>query len=73
MKCKHKCDNCEETWECKFPYYSKFQYFKVSVNNGYYCNSYCPNCQPDKREEIDELFENLSETGYVKPSIEMKS
>ncbi|NPD90289.1 MAG: hypothetical protein HGN29_16375 [Asgard group archaeon] len=69
LKCKHKCTKCEETWECTFPYFSKFQFFKTTVNNGYYCNSYCPTCQSDERAEMDDLFDNMSENGYLKSSI----
>ena len=69
MKCKHKCEKCDETWECSFPYYSNFQYFKQTIENGYYCNAYCPSCQSEKREEVDNLFKNMAEKGYMKPSI----
>jgi hypothetical protein len=65
-KCIHECENCDETWVCSYPYYSKFKFFKNTVNNGYYCNSYCPTCQQEDREEIDDLFNSLSETGYIK-------
>jgi hypothetical protein len=65
-KCIHECKECEEIWECEFPYYSKFKFYRITVNNGYYCNSYCPSCQKEEREEIDELFDEMSETGYIK-------
>jgi hypothetical protein len=69
MKCKHECKECDEAWECKFPYFSEYQYFKTSVNNGYYCNAFCPACKPDERKEVDEIFKHMSKTGYVKSSI----
>jgi hypothetical protein len=64
-KCRHECTECGETWECSYPYQSEYQFFEVSVNSGYYCNSFCPSCQKDKREEVELLFENTSETGYT--------
>ncbi|MHA1405909.1 MAG: hypothetical protein ACTSSG_00825 [Candidatus Heimdallarchaeaceae archaeon] len=55
--CKHKCPECETEWECDFPYYSNHEYFEEVVQLGYYCNSYCPNCKPKERKELDELFQ----------------
>ena len=69
-KCEHECSECGEKWECSYPYNSEFQYFKTVVNNGSYCNSYCPSCQPKKRKEVDQLFENLSDTGYLNLSVD---
>ncbi len=69
LKCKHECTTCAETWECSYPYYSEFQFFKTTVNNGFYCNAFCPTCQIDKRAEIDDLFDNMSEKGYLKSSV----
>jgi hypothetical protein len=65
LKCKHACADCDETWECSFPYYSEFKYFKTTVENGYYCNAFCPSCQEEKRKEIDDLFGDMAETGYI--------
>jgi len=65
LKCKHACANCGKTWECSFPYFSEFKYFKTTVENGYYCNAFCPSCQAEKRKEIDDLFKDMSETGYI--------
>jgi len=69
LKCKHECAECAETWECSYPYYSEFQFFKTTVNNGYYCNAFCPTCQTEERDEIDDLFEDMSEKGYLKSSV----
>lgn len=71
LKCRHTCEICEETWECSYPYFSEFQFFKDTVNNGDYCNSYCPTCQKEKRNEIDQLFGKMDETGYIKSFIEI--
>lgn len=63
--CSHECTNCGETWNCSYPYRSEFQFFETVVNNGSYCNSFCPSCQKDERAELDLLFEETSETGYI--------
>ena len=65
-KCEHECKECGKKWECSYPYYSNFQFFNTVVNNGYYCNSFCPSCQAEKRKELDLLYSDVSETGYVK-------
>ena len=65
IKCKHECEECGETWECSYPYYSDFHYFANVVNNGSYCNAYCPSCKKEEREDIDNMFENLPYTGYL--------
>ena len=70
LECKHKCKECNETWECTFPYYSNFHFYKTEVNNGYYCNAFCPSCQEKEREIMDKLFENMDETGYIKSFVE---
>jgi hypothetical protein len=64
-KCKHECVECGKTWECSHPYQSEYQFFENTVNSGYYCNSFCPSCQVEDREEIELLFERTSETGYT--------
>jgi len=69
LKCKHECEHCGEKWECKFPYYSNHQYLEDFIDHGSYCNAYCPICFPVKRENLDTLFENVQETGYIKSSI----
>jgi len=69
IKCKHTCDKCDEEWECKFPYYSNHQYLEEIIDNGSYCNAYCPKCSPVKREDLDKLFEDVQETGYMKTGI----
>ena len=65
-ECKHECDKCGEKWGCNFPTYSEHQHYEEVVELGYYCNSYCPNCDSKKRNNLDELFGDTSNTGYLK-------
>lgn len=65
LKCKHECEKCNTTWECDYPYYSNHEYFEDIVQNGSYCNAFCPSCQKEERRELDELFSQTSETGYI--------
>ena len=64
--CEHKCNKCGEEWKCEFPYYSNHDYFEEFVQQGYYCNSYCPKCKPEERKEIDHLFGVSENSQYLK-------
>ena len=73
LKCKHMCEDCGEEWECKFPYYSNYQHFEEVVDYIGYCNSFCPTCLPVKRENIDSLFEEVSDIGHYKSGYNKRS
>ena len=66
IKCKHECPSCKEEWECDFPLNSEFLYLETTMTLGYYCNAWCPECESEKRDNLDELFDNTSKTGYLK-------
>ncbi len=66
MKCKHECPSCYEEWECDFPFNSEFSNLETTMSLGYYCNSWCPACDSKERDNLDELFNGSSKTGYFK-------
>lgn len=65
-ECKHECEKCGEKWNCDFPTYSEHQHYEEAVEQGYYCNSYCPTCDSVNREETEGIFDKLHVSGYVK-------
>lgn len=69
--CEHKCTKCGEQWVCDFPYFSNHDYFEEAVQTGSYCNSYCPNCNVEEREEIKNLFE-AGKRRYLNPDYKLK-
>ena len=68
-ECKHECQECGEKWNCNFPTYSEHQHYEEVIEMGYYCNSFCPNCNSEKRKDTEDIFEKLQTTGYVKNKI----
>ncbi len=65
-ECKHECDKCGEKWGCNFPTYSEHQHYEEVVELGYYCNSFCPKCDSEERQDTEDIFDKLQVTGYVK-------
>ena len=66
--CKHNCSICGESWDCEFPYYSNHDFFEDLVQQGYYCNAYCPSCESEKRDELVSIFGSKYSSTYLRKS-----
>lgn len=68
-ECDHKCSKCGEEWKCNFPYLSNHQFYEDVLQQGSYCNAWCPSCDPDKRDDMKKLFETEDGLYFKKKDI----
>ncbi|MHA1953922.1 MAG: hypothetical protein ACXAAM_09430 [Candidatus Heimdallarchaeaceae archaeon] len=68
-ECDHICSKCGEEWKCDFPYFSSHQYYEDVLQQGSYCNAYCPSCDPEERADMKNLFETEDGLYFKKKDI----
>jgi hypothetical protein len=53
MTCAHKCGKCGYTWDCAFTREAEHaETPQEAFKNGWEgCNNWCPNCEPNKRQQ----------------------
>ncbi|NPD90066.1 MAG: hypothetical protein HGN29_15235 [Asgard group archaeon] len=65
-ECDHKCSKCGEEWKCDFPYFSNHHFYEDVLQQGSYCNAWCPSSERKERKDLKELFESENEQYFEK-------